>query len=148
MNSPSANNPIRSRYGTPYAGIYQNSEQDLLQEEICNALHMTLTLRPIFRAVMAVAATFLLGHKAIRCDAYVDATPLVRFYRSKASPIFSYKNSTRKLEDQVLKPVPDSNCLFANDWLILVSYADDIANYLKPKVIKLSEYGRFRKGIT
>jgi hypothetical protein len=47
-------------------------------------------------------------------------------YGLKMSPILWYKDFTLTLEDLGLSSVPDSNCLFVNNWLILIFYVDDI----------------------
>jgi hypothetical protein len=44
----------------------------------------------------------------------------------KTSPILWYKDFTHSLEDLGLSPIPETNCLFVNDWLILIFYVDDI----------------------
>jgi hypothetical protein len=47
-------------------------------------------------------------------------------YELKQAPVLWYRNLTTALEDLGLQPVPGVNCLFANDWLILFFYVDDI----------------------
>src|ERR1700722_1862350 len=42
------------------------------------------------------------------------------------SPVLWYKDFTQALEDLGLNPVLETNCLFVNDWLILIFYVDDI----------------------
>ena len=51
----------------------------------------------------------------------------------KTSPILWYKDLTITLEDLGLNPVPGTNCLFINDWLILIFYVDDILAVYAPK---------------
>ena len=47
-------------------------------------------------------------------------------YRLKTSPILWYKEFMHTLEELGLNPVSGINCMFANDWLILIFYVDDI----------------------
>jgi hypothetical protein len=54
-------------------------------------------------------------------------------YGLKISPLLWYKEFTVTLEDLGLHPVPDCNCLYANDWMILVFYVDDILILYAPK---------------
>jgi hypothetical protein len=58
---------------------------------------------------------------------------LKALYGLKTSPILWYKDFTTTLEDLGLSPVPESNCLFVNDWLILLFYVDDILTVYAPK---------------
>jgi hypothetical protein len=44
-----------------------------------------------------------------------------------------YKDFTRTLEDLGLNPILETNCLFVNDWLILIFYVDDILTAYAPK---------------
>ena len=37
------------------------------------------------------------------------------------------------MENLGLNPVPETNCLFVNDWLILIFYVDDILTAYAPK---------------
>jgi hypothetical protein len=101
-----------------------------------------------FRAIMAIAAAFdyeIKQYDAV--NAFANATlrqPLVcqcaegykkenqllwvtkALYGLKTSPLYWYEDFTASLEDLDLNPVPDSNCLFVNNWLILFFYVDDI----------------------
>src|SRR5438045_628084 len=54
-------------------------------------------------------------------------------YGLKTSPILWYKDFTLTLEDLGLNAIPDTNCLFINDWLILIFYVDDIIAAYAPK---------------
>ncbi len=54
-------------------------------------------------------------------------------YRLKTSLILWYRDFTATLEDLGLNPVPESNCLYVNDWLILLFYVDDILVAYDPK---------------
>ena len=47
-------------------------------------------------------------------------------YGLKQAPILWYKLLTMALEELGLAPVPGVNCLFANEWIILFFYVDDI----------------------
>ena len=47
-------------------------------------------------------------------------------YGLKTSLILWYKEFTHTLEELGLNPVSGINCMFANDWLILIFYVDDI----------------------
>ena len=47
-------------------------------------------------------------------------------YRLKTSLVLWYKEFTHTLEELGLNPVPGINYMFANDWLILIFYVDDI----------------------
>ena len=58
---------------------------------------------------------------------------LQALYGLKTSPILWYKDFTNTLEDLGLNPVPETNCLFVNDWLILIFYVDDILAVYAPK---------------
>ena len=58
---------------------------------------------------------------------------LMALYRLKTSPLLWYKHITRTLEDLGLHSVPDSNCLFVNDWLTLIFYVDDIITAYAPR---------------
>jgi hypothetical protein len=54
-------------------------------------------------------------------------------YGLKTSPVLWYKDFTHTLEDLGLNPVLETNCLFVNDWLILIFYVDDILAVYSPK---------------
>ena len=54
-------------------------------------------------------------------------------YGLKTSPILWYKDFTSTLEDLGLNPISDTNCLFVNEWLILIFYVDDILAVYAPK---------------
>jgi hypothetical protein len=58
---------------------------------------------------------------------------LKAIYGLKTSPLLWYKHITRTLEDLGLHSIPDSNCLFVNDWLILIFYVDDIITAYAPR---------------
>ena len=47
-------------------------------------------------------------------------------YGLKQSPLLWYQEMTEALEKLGLNPVPGVHCLFANDWLILFFYVDDV----------------------
>lgn len=47
-------------------------------------------------------------------------------YGLKRSPLLWYRDLTTALEDLGLLPVPGVNCVYANDWLILFFYVDDV----------------------
>src|SRR5277367_430801 len=47
-------------------------------------------------------------------------------YRLKTSPLLWYKEFTVTLEDLGLHLVPNCNCLYVNDWMILIFYVDNI----------------------
>ena len=52
-------------------------------------------------------------------------------YGLKTSPLLWYKDLTRTLEELGLRPVPDVNCLYRNDKLIVFFYVDDIVVLVK-----------------
>jgi hypothetical protein len=101
-----------------------------------------------FRAVMAIVAAFDLETRqydavnafanatlptpiACQCAEGYERTDSVLWVRRaiyglKTSPILWYKDFTHSLEDLGLSPIPETNCLFVNDWLILIFYVDDI----------------------
>ena len=101
-----------------------------------------------FRAVMAIVAAFDLETRQYDAvNAFANAmltTPIVcqcaegyerpdhvlwvqrALYGLKTSPLLWYKDFTFTLEDLGLNLVPETNCLFVNDWLILIFYVDDI----------------------
>ena len=54
-------------------------------------------------------------------------------YGLKTSPVLWYNHFTHTLEELGLYPVPETNCLFVNDWLILIFYVDDILVAYAPK---------------
>ena len=58
---------------------------------------------------------------------------LKAIYGLKTSPLLWYKHITRTLEDLGLHSIPDSNCLFVNDWLFLIFYVDDIITAYAPR---------------
>jgi hypothetical protein len=58
---------------------------------------------------------------------------IMALYRLKTSPLLWYKDLTCTLEDLGLHSVPNSNCLFVNDWLILIFYVDDIITAYAPR---------------
>jgi hypothetical protein len=58
------------------------------------------------------SGTFLLAQKAI--------------YRLKISSLDWFKELSHTLDDLGLHSVPDTNCFFINDWLILFFFIDDI----------------------
>ena len=93
-----------------------------------------------FRAVMAIVAAFDLETRqydavnafanatlptpiACQCAEGYERTDSVLWvqraiYGLKTSPILWYKDFTHSLEDLGLSPIPETNCLFVNDWLI------------------------------
>jgi hypothetical protein len=101
-----------------------------------------------FRALMAITATFDLdirqydavnafanAHlpKPLVCECaegFIKLGMLLRVHRAlyglKTSPLLWYKDLTDSLQDLGLDPIPDTDCLFVNDWLILIFYVDDI----------------------
>jgi hypothetical protein len=101
-----------------------------------------------FRAIIAIVAAFDLEtrqYDAINAFANASLKALVAcqclegyeksnnalwvqraLYGLKTSPILWYKDFTDTLEDLGLNPVQETNCLFVNDWLILIFYVDDI----------------------
>jgi hypothetical protein len=54
-------------------------------------------------------------------------------YGLKTSPVLWYNHFTHTLEELGLYPILETNCLFANDWLILIFYVDDILAAYAPK---------------
>ena len=51
---------------------------------------------------------------------------IMALYGLKTSPLYWYQEFTATLEDLGLQPVHGFNCIFHNDWLILIFYVDDI----------------------
>ena len=51
---------------------------------------------------------------------------LKALYGLKQSPLLWYQHFTEALEQLGLYPVPGVNCLYANEWLILFFYVDDV----------------------
>lgn len=47
-------------------------------------------------------------------------------YRLKTLPLYWYQEFTATLEELGLSPILGTNCIFKNDWLILIFYVDDI----------------------
>ena len=108
-----------------------------------------------FRAVMAIVAAFGLETRqydavnafanalltnpiACQCAEGYERTGFLLWvlralYGLKTSPILWYKDFTATLEDLGLNPVPETNCMFVNDWLILIFYVDDILAAYAPK---------------
>jgi hypothetical protein len=108
-----------------------------------------------FRAIMALVAAFDLETRQYDAvNAFANAmltTPIAcqcaegyerenhvlwvrrALYGLKTSPLLWYKDFTSTLEDLGLNPVLESNCLFVNDWLILIFYVDDILTAYSPK---------------
>jgi Reverse transcriptase (RNA-dependent DNA polymerase)/Pol polyprotein, beta-barrel domain len=101
-----------------------------------------------FRAVMAIVAAFDLETRQYDAvNAFANATlpkPITcqcaegyeqlnylllvqqALYGLKISPLLWFKDLTLALEELGLNSVPETNCLFVNDWLILIFYVDDI----------------------
>ena len=101
-----------------------------------------------FRAIMAIVAAFDLEMRQYDAvNAFANATlpkPIIcqcaegyerpdnnllvlqALYGLKISPLLWYKDFTIALEELGLNSVPETNCLFVNDWLILIFYVDDI----------------------
>ena len=92
------------------------------QYNIVNAFANALLKTPI-------ACECLEGYDKTNCILWV----LRALYGLKTSPILWYKDLTITLEDLGLNPVPGTNCLFINDWLILIFYVDDILAVYAPK---------------
>src|SRR5579862_4120069 len=69
-----------------------------------------------------IACTCAEGYERLGYILWVEKA----LYGLKTSPVLWYKDFTSTLEDLGLNPVPDTNCLFVNDWLILIFYVDDI----------------------
>jgi len=66
---------------------------------------------------------------------------LKALYGLKTSPLDWFKELTYTLDDLGLHPVPDTNCLFMNDWLILIFFVDDImAIYSSRDELKMNEF--------
>ena len=108
-----------------------------------------------FRAVMAILAAFDLEARHYDAvNAFANAmlaTPIAcqcaegyeredyilwvlrALYGLKTSPVLWNKDFTLTLEELGLNPVPETNCLFVNDWLILIFYVDDIITVYSPK---------------
>jgi hypothetical protein len=105
----------------------------------------------LFRAIMAIATAFGLEIRQYDAvNAFVNArlaTPipcecaegyekegmilwvLRALYRLKTSPLLWYKELTGTLESLGLHGIPGVNCLFVNDWLILLFHVDDILTF-------------------
>ena len=101
-----------------------------------------------FRAIMAIVAAFDLETRQYDAvNAFANSTlpkPIIcqcaegyerlnylllvlqAIYGLKISPLLWYKDLTLALEELGLNSVPETNCLFVNDWLILIFYVDDI----------------------
>jgi hypothetical protein len=101
-----------------------------------------------FRAVMAIVAAFDLETRQydavnafvnakLKNPVYCKAPPgfeklnhilmlMMALYGLKISPNLWYNHLIQILEDLGLSQVPGVNCLFTNDWLILLFYVDDI----------------------
>jgi hypothetical protein len=84
-----------------------------------------------YNAVNAFANAMLTTPIACQCaEGYKRSNHflLVRraLYGLKTSPILWYKDFTDTLENLGLDPILEINCLFVNDWLILIFYIDDI----------------------
>ena len=62
------------------------------------------------------------GYERVGCFLWVERA----LYGLKTSPNLWYKEFTNTLEDLGLNPVLEVNCLFVNNWLILIFYIDDI----------------------
>jgi len=108
-----------------------------------------------FRAIMAITAAFgleirqydavnafanALLAKPVICqcaEGYERLNYLLLVLRAlyglKTSPLLWYKEFTSTLEELGLNPVLGTNCLFVNDWLILMFYVDDIITVYAPK---------------
>ena len=135
-------------------GDLQTTEQDTYAA--------TLAART-FRALMAISAAFdLEAHQFDAVNAFVnsdldeeiycqppegyqrpDSTWLLlrALYGLKQSPLLWYRDFTTALEDLGLQPVPGVNCLFANDFLLLFFYVDDIVVlYHKKYTQKVKEF--------
>ena len=108
-----------------------------------------------FRALMSITAAFdleCLQYDAI--NAFVNATldeeiycePSIGFenpgyilrlhhalYGLRRSPLLWYKDLTNTLENLGLMPVLGVNCLFANEWLLVFFYVDDIIMIFFPQ---------------
>jgi Reverse transcriptase (RNA-dependent DNA polymerase) len=46
----------------------------------------------------------------------------------KQSPLLWYQDLTEALEHLGLHPIPGANCLYANEWLLLFFYVDDVVS--------------------
>ena len=108
-----------------------------------------------FRAVMAIVAAFDLDTRqydavtafanallpipiSCNCAEGYERSGFVLWvlqalYGLKTSPVLWYKDFTCTLEDLGLNPILETNCLFVNDWLILIFYVDDILTAYAPK---------------
>jgi hypothetical protein len=51
---------------------------------------------------------------------------LIALYGLRTSPLLWYKDFTDGLRELGLEPVPDTNCLFVSNFMILMFYVDDI----------------------
>ena len=64
-------------------------------------------------------------------------------YGLKTSPVLWYREFTKTLKKQGLKPVPDANCLYVNDWLMVIFYVDDIITiYNRKNQQRMDEFER------
>ena len=108
-----------------------------------------------FRAIMAITAAFDLEIKQYDAvNAFANAllpTPLYficpegyekagkvlkatrAIYGLRKSPLLWYNELTLSLKKLGIKPVPETSCLFMNDWLILLFYVDDIIAVYSPR---------------
>jgi hypothetical protein len=66
---------------------------------------------------------------------------IMALYGLKTSPLYWYQEFTATLEKLGLEPVQGFNCIFRNDWLILIFYVDDIvAIYNSSNKHKMDEF--------
>ena len=62
-------------------------------------------------------------------------------YGLKISPLLWYKELTNTLTKFGLKPVPGTNCLYTDGWLIIFFYIDNIAVlFTKKDFLRLEEF--------
>ena len=91
-----------------------------------------------YDAVNAFANAILTNPIASQCAEGYERTGFLLWvlralYGLKTSPVLWYKDFTHTLEDLGLNPILETNCLFVNDWLILIFYMDDILIVYAPK---------------
>ena len=108
-----------------------------------------------FRAIMAIVAAFDLEIKqydAVNAfanarlpkplyflcpEGYKKAGKVLKatraIYGLRVSPLLWYNKLTLSLKKLGMKPVPETSCLFMNDWLILLFFVDDVIIAYSPR---------------
>ena len=95
---------------------------EIKQYDAVNAFANTRLPKPLY---------FLCPKRYEKASKVLKATRAI--YRLRVSLLLWYNELTLSLKKLGIKPVPETSCLFMNDWLILLFFVDDIITVYSPR---------------